>query len=257
MIDNAQDLHDALRGNKPRARGVILYRGPSQFNGEPIVVIMNRLVEASENKKTGRLVQTFILSESAHPVENLYNGADASICGDCIHRYNPKTLRRSCYVEVGKSVAKVWHSINNGRYLEPEEYSWQALLDYMSDKKLRIGTYGDPGACPSRIWLELAAHSQSYLGYTHAWRSTDWQLSAVCMASVDSLAEQQHATMQGWRTFRVRDWSAPLPSEIDCPAPTHGVQCSDCGLCAGASKKAKSITIPAHGIGKSAYKEAA
>jgi len=56
MIQTAQEMLTALKRNC--FRGVILYEGASQIDGAPIVVIANRITTASDNAKTGAMVQT-------------------------------------------------------------------------------------------------------------------------------------------------------------------------------------------------------
>jgi len=71
---------------------------------------------------------------------------------------------------------------------------------------------------------------------------------------VESLVEAFEAWGKGERTFRtVRedkvDTEGPVEGkEIWCPAE-RGVQCIDCGLCAGNSIQAKSIVIKYHSLG--------
>ena len=66
--------------------GYIVYEGPSELTGEPIVVIINRVHSASVNDKTGALVQSFIIRSDVNPADALKTGADRAICGDCVHR---------------------------------------------------------------------------------------------------------------------------------------------------------------------------
>ena len=69
-----------------KALGYIAYEGPSQIDGRPIVVIVNKLA-GSANAKTGAdLVQTFIIRADVAPTDALKTGADVSICGQCVHR---------------------------------------------------------------------------------------------------------------------------------------------------------------------------
>ena len=101
--------------------GYIAYEGPSQIDGAPIVVIVNKIDADSKNGKTGAIVQTFIIRSDISPVEALQIGADAAICGDCAHRpYLIKTGESDeppCYVQVGKSVQSVFHAYTRGRYV--------------------------------------------------------------------------------------------------------------------------------------------
>ena len=81
---------------------IILYRGPSLINGQPIVALAQ---SDSGNSKTGNMIQTFILDDSGVvPVTASRTGQDESICGDCPHRGTPnnnskgQATNRTCYV---------------------------------------------------------------------------------------------------------------------------------------------------------------
>ena len=65
--------------------GIILSRGPSLLDGGPIVAIANAF-KRSENKKTGSMIQVWILREDKHPAEAILDRTDLSICGECKHR---------------------------------------------------------------------------------------------------------------------------------------------------------------------------
>ena len=74
------------------------------------------------------------------------------------------------------------------------------------------------------------------------------------MVSADTFQQARDAWNAGQRTFRVIDAVASLDkqNEILCPASDEAgnrTTCLKCGLCAGASKKAKNIAIVAHGAG--------
>ncbi len=62
--------------------GFIAYEGPSMIDGAPIVVIVNKIDNGSDNEKTGAIVQTFIIRSDIGPIDALNTGADAAICGD-------------------------------------------------------------------------------------------------------------------------------------------------------------------------------
>ena len=73
--------------------GYILYSGPSQLNGKPIVVIA---ITHSTNSKTGNMVQTYLMADNGlSPVVSARILDDAAVCGDCKHR---RGLGGSCYV---------------------------------------------------------------------------------------------------------------------------------------------------------------
>jgi len=67
-------------------QSAIIYNGPSLLDGQPIVVIATY---SNRNRKTGHVVQTYILLRDINPLEASKTGADYSICGDCIMRGTP------------------------------------------------------------------------------------------------------------------------------------------------------------------------
>ena len=65
------------------AKGYVLHEGPSPFDGQPIVSIATL---HSSNRKTGDMVQTWILPRDLHPLDVVKTGQDSCICGQCPHR---------------------------------------------------------------------------------------------------------------------------------------------------------------------------
>ena len=66
--------------------GYIAYEGPSEIDGKPIVVIVNKL-DGSDNAKTGAdLVQTFIIRSDVPPTEALKSGDDEIGRASCRER---------------------------------------------------------------------------------------------------------------------------------------------------------------------------
>lgn len=230
--------------------GFILYDGPSEIDGAPIVVVMT--TSESANSKTGDMVQTFILRADVHPVDAVRTGDDASVCGDCAHR--PVLARETgdapCYVQVGRAPASVWRAYRRGRYVRaPLHVAARAI----AGRILRIGTYGDPAAAPIRVWRAVTVYVAGWTGYSHQWRnlSPEWQL--FVMASADSPQDRADARAQGWRSFRVStDATDRAADEVVCPASKEGgarVQCADCRLCGGRQRSARDIVILDHGLG--------
>ena len=237
------------------ANGYILWEGASLIDGAPIVVIATGFASRSTNRKTGGMVQTYILRRDIDPVSAVQSGDDASICGDCPHRgivVDGKNRGRTCYVNVGQGALAVYRAYLRDAYPPlPED------LAPASGRKVRLGTYGDPAAVPARIWLSLLRDSSGHTGYTHQWRDPRFtHLRSLCMASADSPADAVLAQSMGWRTFRVGMWGeverdrAAL-SESLCPASEQAgkkLTCETCLACDGAgTAKRGSIFIPAHG----------
>ena len=93
---------------------------PSRYDGAPIVVIANYTLG---NRKTGGVVQTYILREDIDPRDASKNGADASICGTCPHRGEVTTdparkiaKGRTCYVNLGQGVLITWRAYHRNAY---------------------------------------------------------------------------------------------------------------------------------------------
>lgn len=238
-----------------KKNGAILYSGPSLLDGAPIVVIATGLAKGSSNTKTGAMIQTWIIRSDIAPHDATKSGADASICGDCPMRgtVTESGLKgRACYVKVFQAPLAVWRAYHRGNYED-----WRARADWpeLAGRIVRIGSYGDPAACPVDVWERYTEHAKRWTGYTHQWRHAQ-ALAPFCMASVDSAAEAKEATRMGWRYFRVApagDTNADT-LEVLCPASEEAgrkTTCENCGLCMGATSKArKSVMIPAHGAAK-------
>lgn len=225
--------------------GVQVYFGRSRFTGGRIRAILTGLSRPSDNPKTGPVIQSWILPATGRP------NMQSSICGTCSHR------GRSCYVSWGRAPAAIAKARSRGVYPRVS-LAEAARIIKASGRPLRVGSAGDPGAMPARVWRTLSRAAGKWTGYTHAWRTAPG-LKATCMASVDAPAEAAQAQARGWRTFRVRSPGAPLmPGEIDCPASAesgHRTTCDRCTLCMGAAKRAANISITAHGTRAGSFVE--
>jgi hypothetical protein len=254
--------------------GYIIYRGPSLLDGKPIVVVA--ITKESKNAKTGNMVQTYVLADNGlSPVESARSLADISICGDCKHR---RGTGGACYVNLGQGARAVMDGVMRGIY---PSVRIREIADVVAGRKVRLGTYGDPMAVPAYIWMSLVEHADSHTGYTHQWNPDTAivkrlnvlhpdqyeEIREMCMASVDSEDEWWHATMNEWRTFRVRglDDGKKANNEFVCPASEEAgkkKQCHECMACNGAgiagsrSKKA-TVVITVHGSLKNRFVGAA
>jgi hypothetical protein len=227
--------------------GAILYQGPSVLDGKPIVVIA---VWSSANRKTGDMLQTYILRSDIDPREANKYGEDESICGNCRHKGTPtfdptKALAegRTCYVNMGQGVLIVYNGFRAGKYpvASPRTVGRK--------RKVRIGTYGDGAAAPSYVWDELMSEADGHTAYSH--NGGDPQRY---MVSVDTLTQAKVAWASKYRTFRVIQHVSEIDRthEVLCPASKEAgykATCATCLLCGGTSVQAKSIAIPVHGSG--------
>jgi hypothetical protein len=218
----------------------------------------------SANSKTGNMVQTYILADALHPVEAVQTGADAAVCGDCVHR---PTLHKTagaarCYVNLAFGANSVAKGLLSGAYIDATWMAADDLAQLGEDLAIRIGTYGDGAAAPFTLWQAFTSRARTWTGYTHQWRAFP-AFAALCMASVDSEAEAAEAHAMGWRTFRVADPVAwrKMPGEGLCPASYEAgkrTTCVDCGLCSGTAGKGRaSIVIPDHSSAGDAAKRRA
>jgi hypothetical protein len=235
--------------------GFVFYRGASQIDGAPIVGIVTM---DSGNRKTGSMIQTWIIRDDVHPVVASRTGADSAICGDCPHRgqYDANGDRlagtRTCYVML-TTVASVYRTLRNNRY-DDLSASLDVAADRIAGSMLRLGSYGDPAAIPHDVWTALLARVAGHTGYTHQWLVFP-EYAAILMASCDSVAERVQANMLGFRTFRVAPsvgWTKEH-NEALCPASEQAgkrTTCAACRACGGTSSRARcDIMIPAHGSG--------
>ena len=237
-----------------KTKSGIIYRGPSQIDGQPIVVIA---IAKSRNTKTGDMVQTYILCDNGlDPMLNNKLGHDYSICGNCQFRGEPVAADapgkhakgRRCYVKLFQGVLITWKHLQKGGY--PVVSGHDAIAEIGAGRMVRIGTYGDGAAVPKYIWDSLLSKAVGHTAYTHqdGLVPTDPDLF---MISADTEAEAIAAWQNGKRTFRVIQNTEQLLTgfEILCPASKEAgrrATCHSCKLCAGASKKAKSIAIVQH-----------
>ena len=235
--------------------GFIAYEGPSEIDGAPIVVIVNKL-DGSDNAKTGAIVQTFIIRSDVSPIEALNTGADESICGSCAHRpYLIKTGESEeppCYVQVAKSVLSVYNAYKRGRYTKADPAT---IAKALAGKIVRIGTYGDPFAAPVRMWGQITRYAAGRRGYTHQWDRPGFDAQAwapLVMASADSIDQAAKANLLGMRVFRVSVGVDVQAGEAMCPASVEAGKrstCAKCSLCAGTSINARDIVIADHASG--------
>lgn len=234
------------------------------IDGSPIVVVA---IVKSSNAKTSDMIQTYVLRSDIDPLTASKTGLDYAICGNCTHRGKPtadpkkkQAIERSCYVTLYHGPLVVYKGYKRGIY--PSATS-QEIKRLGADRMVRLGTYGDPLACPESVWGDLLSESIGHTGYSHQYGLVQGDYSKV-MISADSKddAQEHHASKR--RTFRVipvTTWvdqgkSALLKTEILCPASEEMgkvTTCDKCKLCAGGTV-GKSIAIVSHGTSRSMFK---
>ena len=229
--------------------GIILWSGKSLLDGERIAVVATGIFTKTENKKTGDMIQTYIIRRDIHPMLARRMGEDFSICGDCKHRE-----QSTCYVNLCHGPIGVFHALVDGSYRE-----WKnSDIELFADRFIRIGSYGDPAAVPYEVWRNICMAAKGVTGYTHQWnnKNIDQRLKSICMASVDSIIgynkEYNKARSLGWRTFRIRESAENIlmDDEFVCPASKEAgvlTTCQKCNLCNGLQRaNAKNPVIIHH-----------
>ncbi len=223
--------------------GLILWKGKSLLDGERIMVIATGVFAKTENRKTGDMIQTWILRRDIDPMLARRMGEDKSICGDCKH-----SQESTCYVNIGQAPMNIYNAYHDERYRDFDNND----IDLFKNRSIRIGSYGDPAAIPYKIWENICFVSNNFCGYTHQWhnKKIDQRLKNYCMASIDSIVnytkEYEKAKVLGWRTFRVfadktgiNVYDVKQNSEIVCPASKEAgvlTNCEKCNLCCGLNK---------------------
>lgn len=232
------------RAYRPKPNGYVLHADNVR------VVIATGFRRQTKNRKTGPMLQIWILRKDQDPVTANRSGADRVICGNCPLR-GRKGEGRACYVVLAHDPLSVFKAFKRGSYPPLPSYS------LFKGASVRFGAYGDPVHIPLPIVTQIIAQAASHTGYTHQWANPSlagYQL--FFMASADSPEQAKQAQALNWRTYRAQVNGTtplmPLPSEIICPHYSRGTQCVDCGLCSG-SGTAKSILSPAHGNGAKFY----
>jgi len=230
-----------------KPNGFILAEFNSPLDSKPCVAI---LTLESDNRKTGNMCQVWILLRDVNPVQAIELGLDYSICGNCIHRKNNLTKKRSCYVNVGQSPNSVWKAYRAGNYLDAVD-NIELVTKLLKRRSIRWGSYGDPALIPYPIFETFNDLAKTHTGYTHQWRQKFAQIyKNNFQASCDGFADYLDATAHGWKTFAV------LPVGVQdtsfgkqCPATVDNseAQCITCKLCDGAKQN---IFVEAHGSGK-------
>jgi hypothetical protein len=226
-----------------KPNGVIIYEDFFRVS----IAIFN-----SDNRKTGNMIQVYILARDKHPVEVVRDHEDDVICGTC-----PLRGGNGCYVEVWQGPSQVYKSYRAGKYPVYSENEHSTLF---TGRAIRWGAYGDPVYIPFEVIAYFNALAENWTGYTHQWRECADVYKNVFMASVEELWQMDTAIESGWRTFRIETESYKKQGdEIYCPASPEGgnkTHCVSCGLCNGSrgeNDPRKNIVIKPHGKRKEKF----
>ena len=203
----------------------------------------------SDNRKTGNMIQVYILAKDKHPVEVFQDQEDDVICGTC-----PLRGGNGCYVVVSQGPASVWKSYQAEKY---PVYDEEIHSELFNNRSIRWGAYGDSVYIPYEKITYFNSLAENWTGYTHQWFECNPVYKNVFMASCESQGQAFTANINGWRTFTIN--SMAYNSAIYCPASPEGgnkTHCVSCGLCNGSrgpNDPRKNIVILPHGKNKNKF----
>ena len=224
----------------------VIWEGKSPYDGAEIMVLAVCIKDPSKNRKTGWMIQIYILVKSVSPVEAVKLGLDASVCGNCSMRWNNGG---GCYV-LPIWITPTWKKGLEAPRITPTEL---AKLANKYNTPIRQGAWGDPAFVPMDVWEELenAVSNKKGSSYTHQWEWVSPEYAKFSMASVENLKQKADAQAKGYRTYRiVDDESEIVEDERLCLNSSRGIQCRECGECGGnrskASHRQKNIAIVKH-----------
>lgn len=205
-------------------------------------LVFTCVTKTSENDKTGNMIQSYLIDKERINEKRVYG----THCEKC-------NIVDKCYVQHDKvSVRGALKKLIGNQNTSYHFVTLDQALTYLqiSNKKLRMGSYGDPSALPlSDLEKIKKAVKGRMTSYTHFWREIPTQYRRYCMASVETPSDRLLAESLGYRCYVVtKDDEEVDTSLVICPNYTHNVTCDDCMLCDGAkdNDKRKSITHPLH-----------
>ena len=192
-------------------------------------------LNGSNNRKTGDMVQTYLIDKERLISEPKTFGAKCEAC----------PMVNKCYVSRDKlSVRKALVKLTQG---EATSYAFATLdevLPLLQGRLIRLGTYGDPSAIPLRDLARICESAKGHTGYTHFWREVDADYSAYLMSSCESLSDELLSNALGYRAFRVllddQETHETTQKSVQCLNASVGLTCAECLLCSGTKGKGSS-----------------
>ena len=93
------------KASKVRTIGYVLYE-----TAEIVVIATLK----TRNRKTGQMIQIWILNRHISPMDAMQSGATRAICFDCPHMGDGTGKNRTCYVNL-RYVQAIWKAYQSGR----------------------------------------------------------------------------------------------------------------------------------------------
>lgn len=224
-------------------RGFELYRGKSLLDGSKIVCLASL---TTANRKTGPMIQVWVLQADMSPQDAIQFGLDRGVCGDCPlvgeriegeFRGHPLgaspgrviyVKNRLCYVDLKRGPKQVWRAWKNGRYVR----FTRDFAGLTRGRSVRLGAFGEIVAVPRQNILRFLDYcGGTVTGYTHQWRRlgrrSKWRYDIH--ASTHSAEESLLANDMGWTVYQ--SGGKPVSGYSRCGSPR--ITCENCGGCAG------------------------
>jgi hypothetical protein len=223
-----------------KPNGFIIHEGSK--NGSKFAVIATL---KTSNRKTGNMIQLWILLSDHSPVDGVKSGLDAStICTGCKFASG-----NGCYVNVGQAPNSIWKAYKANKYPKLDPFLYDSVFN---GRKVRFGAYGNPSLIPLSIIKMITESCDGWTGYFHDWKEMSKERATAYgnyfMASTETNDSVRRAKEKNLRYFHV---SPEQPKDtIECLADSKGLSCDQCQLCKGNRIGAKSIWINPHGSKK-------
>ena len=223
-----------------KPNGFIIHEGSK--NGEKYAVIATL---KTSNRKTGNMIQLWIILSDHSPVDGVKSGLDAlTICTGCKFASG-----NGCYVNVGQAPLQIWKSYKANKYPKLDPFLYDNVFN---GRKVRFGAYGNPSLIPLSIIKMITEVCDGWTGYFHDWQQMSKQKAQAYgqyfMASTETNDSVRRAKEKNLRFFHV---SPEQPKDtIECLSDSRGLSCDLCQLCKGNRIGAKSIWINPHGSKK-------
>ena len=208
-----------------KPNGFIIYEGTK--NGEKFAVIATL---KTSNRKTGNMIQLWILLSDHSPVDGVKSGLDAStICTGCKFASG-----NGCYVNVGQAPLQIWKSYKANKYPKLDPFLYDNVFN---GRKVRFGAYGNPSLIPLSIVKMITESCDGWTGYFHDWKGMSKEKAQsygkYFMASTETNDSVRRAREKNLRFFHV---SPNQPKNtIECLSDSRGLSCDQCQLCKGLS----------------------
>ena len=170
-----------------------------------------------------------------------------SNCGQCPLRkggcYTFKFNQALGHLSMLRSMTNKFENVEN--LPEFHEIDFDLLGEWVTNKYVRFGTYGNPDTMPIDLVEFMCERAKTWTGYTHNWKDeSKIEYLQYFMGSAHN--DKQLSSWEAIRTDKMRFFITDGEKGIQCPASEEyeartgkTTTCSKCGLCSGTMGKGK------------------